>query len=175
MWLEQRAKVLTDFYLFLALLGLCCCAWAFSCGKLELLSHCRLLTAVAFLVAEHELQAHRLQQLWHVGSVVVLHGLQSTGSVLCVVLVVPQHVGSSQIRDQTHAAALACKFFTTEPPGKLSLPRTFFKIYFWLHWVFIVVRELSLGVVQGLLYLWCVGFSCCHGAQLPHGIFPTKD
>ena len=34
-------------YAFLAVLGLCCCAWAFS--------SCRLLTAEASLVAEHRL------------------------------------------------------------------------------------------------------------------------
>ena len=42
----------------------------------------RLLIAVASLVAEHGLQACMLQQLWHVGSVVVAHRLQSTGSVV---------------------------------------------------------------------------------------------
>ena len=46
------------FYLFLAVLGLCCCAWAFSsCGERGLLFvvvH-GLLIAVASLVAEHGL------------------------------------------------------------------------------------------------------------------------
>ena len=45
-------------YLFLAVLGLCCCAWAFSsCGKGELLFAAvhRLLIAVASLVVEHRL------------------------------------------------------------------------------------------------------------------------
>ena len=45
-------------YLFLAVLGLCCCAWAFSgCGEQGLLfvAVCRLLTVVASLVAEHRL------------------------------------------------------------------------------------------------------------------------
>ena len=44
--------------LFLAVLGLRCCAWAFSsCGKQGLLfvAVCGLLTAVASLVAEHGL------------------------------------------------------------------------------------------------------------------------
>ena len=43
-------------YLFLAALGLCCCAWAFSsCGERGLLSLAvhRFLIAVASLVAEH--------------------------------------------------------------------------------------------------------------------------
>ena len=46
------------FYIFLAVLGLCCCTWAFSsCGKRGLLfvAVCGLLTAVASLVAEHGL------------------------------------------------------------------------------------------------------------------------
>ena len=46
------------FYLFLAALGLCCCARAFSsCGERGLLFVVvsGLLIAVAFLVAEHEL------------------------------------------------------------------------------------------------------------------------
>ena len=55
-----------------------------SCGEWGLLFvelH-GLLIAVASLVAEHRLQAHGLQQLWHMGSVVVARGLQSTGSVV---------------------------------------------------------------------------------------------
>ena len=46
------------FYLFLAALDLCCCAWAFSsCGERGLLFVvvCRLLIAVASLVTEHRL------------------------------------------------------------------------------------------------------------------------
>ena len=74
-------------YLFLAALGLRCCVWAFStCGKQRLLFAvvCGLLIAVASLVVEHGLQARGLQQLWHAGSVVVAHRLQSTGSVVVV-------------------------------------------------------------------------------------------
>ena len=51
-------------YLFLAALGLCCCAWAFSsCGERGLLFIVvrRLLVAVASLVAEHGLYARGLQ------------------------------------------------------------------------------------------------------------------
>ena len=61
---------------FLAALGLCCCAWAFSsCVKRGLLFVAvhGLLIAVASLVVEHGLQAHRL-------SVVVARGLSSCGS-----------------------------------------------------------------------------------------------
>ena len=71
----------------MAALGLHCCARAFSsCGEWGLLFVAvrRLLIAVASLVVEHGLQARRLQQLWHVGSVVVARGLQSTGSVVVV-------------------------------------------------------------------------------------------
>ena len=75
---------LTFIYLFLTVLGIHCCVWAFSsCSEQGLLFVVvRRLIAVASLVAEHRLQARRLQQLWHVGSVVVAHGLQSTGSVV---------------------------------------------------------------------------------------------
>ena len=72
-------------YLFLAALGLRCCARAFSrCSKKGLLfvAERELLIAVTSLVTEHGLQAHGLQQLQHVGSVVVASGLQSTGSVV---------------------------------------------------------------------------------------------
>ena len=70
-------------YLFLAALGLCCCVLAFSsCSKRGLLFIvvCGLLIAVASLVAEHGLQAHGLQQLWHAGSVVVAHGLSCSAA-----------------------------------------------------------------------------------------------
>ena len=48
----------TFIYLFLAVLGLCCCAWAFSSGGergLLFVVVCGLLIAVAPLVAEHGL------------------------------------------------------------------------------------------------------------------------
>ena len=74
-------------YLFLAVLGLRCCARAFSsCGEQGLLfvAVSGLLTAVASLVVEHRLKAHRIQQFQHAGSVVVARGLQSAGSVVVV-------------------------------------------------------------------------------------------
>ena len=52
------------YFLFLAALGLCCCAQAFSsCGRWGLLFVAvhGLLIVVASLVAEHRLYAHRLQ------------------------------------------------------------------------------------------------------------------
>ena len=63
-------------YLFLAELGLRCCARAFSsCSERRLLfiSVCGPLIAVAFPVAEHRLQGTR-------ASVVVAHGLSRCGS-----------------------------------------------------------------------------------------------
>ena len=75
---------LKKIYLFLAVLGLCCCTRAFSsCGErgLRFVVVWGLLIAVASLV-EHGLQACGLQQLWHAGSVVVARGLQNTGSVI---------------------------------------------------------------------------------------------
>ena len=69
----------------MAVLGLRCCTQAFSScceqGLLFVVVH-GLLIAVASLVAEHGLQACGLQQLWHVGSVLVAHRLQSAGSVV---------------------------------------------------------------------------------------------
>ena len=75
---------LSIYILFLAVLGLRCCAQAFSsCGERGLLfvAVCRLLIEVASLAAEHGLQACGLQQLWHVGSVVVVCWLSC--SVAC--------------------------------------------------------------------------------------------
>ena len=66
-------KIIYLIYLFLAALGLRCYTQVFSsCGERGLLFIAvhGLLIAVASLVAEHG-----LQQLWHVGSVVVACGL----------------------------------------------------------------------------------------------------
>ena len=90
-------------YLFLAALGLCCCARAFSsCSKWGLLFvvvH-GLLIVVSSLVAEHGLYACRLQKLWHMG------------------LVAPWHVRSSRTRARTVSPALAGGFLTMVPPGQ---------------------------------------------------------
>ena len=72
-------------FIYLATLGLCCCAWAFSSrGEqgLHFVAERGLLIVVVSLVTEHRLQAHGLPQLWHVGSVVVACVLQSTDSVV---------------------------------------------------------------------------------------------
>ena len=57
--------------------------WAFySYGKWGLLfvAVCGLLIVVASLVVEHGLEACGLQELWHVGSVIVAFRLSSCGS-----------------------------------------------------------------------------------------------
>ena len=62
---------LNRFYLFIYLLAALGLPWL--CVGF---SSCRgLLIEAASLVAEHRLQALRLQLLWHAGSVVVAHGL----------------------------------------------------------------------------------------------------
>ena len=99
-------KFILFIYLFLAALGLCCCARAFSSCREQ--GYCSLRCAVfslrwLLLLAEHGLQVRGLQQLWHTGSVVVACGLQSAGSeVVEHRLSAPRHVGSSRTRARTH-------------------------------------------------------------------------
>ena len=70
----------------LATLGLHCYTWAFSsCGEGGLLSSCSVWAphrhlAVASLVAEHGLQACRLQQLQHTGSAAAVQGLSCSAT-----------------------------------------------------------------------------------------------
>ena len=64
-------------YLFVAALGLRCCARAFSsCGERGSLFGAARgpLTSDALPVADHGLRARGPQQLWHAGSAVVAHG-----------------------------------------------------------------------------------------------------
>ena len=71
--------------MFLAVLGLCCCVgFSLSCGKHGLCSSCseRPLIAVAALVAEHRLYACGLHQLRHMGSIVAVPQVWSTGSIV---------------------------------------------------------------------------------------------
>ena len=71
------------FFIFLAVLVfVAACRLFLSCGERGLLFVAvhGLLIAVASLAAEHGLQACRLQQLWHAGSVVVARGLSSCGA-----------------------------------------------------------------------------------------------
>ena len=79
-----------------------------------------LLIAVASLIAKHRLQACRLQQLWHTGSVVVAHGLQSADSAV-VVHGLSCSAACGIFLDQSSnpcPPALADRFLTSVPPGK---------------------------------------------------------
>ena len=90
------------FYFFLAVVGLCFCTQAFSsCSERGLLFLVfRILVAVASLVVEHRLQAHGLQQLQHVGSIVSAYGFSSAGFSSCgMYFIAPRHVRSSWNRD----------------------------------------------------------------------------
>ena len=109
---ENFRKSVLEIYLFLALVGLCCGACVV------------LLSVVTLLVAEHRLQACGLQQLQHIGLVVVAHRLQSVRSVVVVLqLITLWHVESSQSRDQTYVPCIARQILihwtTREAPGKL--------------------------------------------------------
>ena len=76
-----------NIYLFLAALGLCWWAWAYSSGGkwgLLFVAVHRLLIAVPSLVVEHRLQASRASVVAIHRLGVVAHGLQSWGSVLKV-------------------------------------------------------------------------------------------
>ena len=106
-------------YLFIWLpLGLHCCMRAFSsCGQQGLLFvvvHGPLV-AVASLVEEHGLQAHRLQQLWLAGSRAQAQELWRTG------LVALRHVRSSWTRDRTRVPCIGRQILnhcvTREVPG----------------------------------------------------------
>ena len=114
-------------YLFWAVLGLCCCARAFSsCGERGLLFLVvrGLLTAVVSLVAEHRLQARGLQQLWHVGSVIVARRLSSCGALALLLRSMWDLPGPGL---EPVSPALAGRFLTTASPGK-----SLFQLYFFL-------------------------------------------
>ena len=67
----------------------------------------RLVIVVASLVRGTGFRVRRLQSLWHVGSVGGIPGLRAQAQKLwCTGLVVPQHVGSFWIRDQTHVSCV---------------------------------------------------------------------
>ena len=117
-WAQLQTITKLFLYLFLAALGLRCCARAFCrCGEWGLLFvvvH-GLLIAVSSLVGEHRLQsmqasvdaAHGLSscstwayQLWHAGSRAQAQQLWHTG------LVAPWHVGSSRTRARTRVPCI---------------------------------------------------------------------
>ena len=134
----------TKLFFFLAMLGLRGYVQAFSScsewGLLFVAVH-GLPIVMGSLVAEHGLQAHGLQQLWHVGSVVVVHGFSSCGSRVQQLqlvgsraqaqqlwrtgLVAPQHVGSSWARDRTRVPCIGSRTLnhcaTREAPQSSSL------------------------------------------------------
>ena len=58
--------IIVSIYLFLAMLGLCCCL------GFSLVATCELLTVVSSLVKSLGYRVQRLQQLWHRGSTVVV-------------------------------------------------------------------------------------------------------
>ena len=111
--------------LFLAALGLHCCARAFSsCGEGGLLFVvvCGLLIAVASLVAEHGLQACKLQQLWHMGFSscglrALEHRLSSCGARAQLLRGMWDLPGPGL---EPVSPALAGGFLTPAPPGKPS-------------------------------------------------------
>ena len=114
-------------YLFLAVLGLRCCAQAFSsCGKRGLLFVAvrGLFSAVASLVAEHGLQAHGLSSC---GSRALERRLSSCGSraqLLRGMWDLPRP-GLEPV-----SLALADGFSTTAPPGKSQFLKYFNSLAF---------------------------------------------
>ena len=102
-------------YLFLAELGLCCRARAFSsCGKRGLLfiEVCGLLTAVVSLVAEHGLQARGLSSC---GLRALERRLSSCGARTQLLRDTWDLPGPGL---EPVSPALAGRFLTTAPPGK---------------------------------------------------------
>ena len=93
-----------SFKLYLAVLGLGCCAWVFSsCGEQGLLCSWSVVTS---LVVKHG--------LWSAGSAFVAHGLSCSAAYG---ILVP---GTGM---ETMPPALAGRFFTTGPPGKKEASR----------------------------------------------------
>ena len=94
--LNKEENYLFTINLFMAVLSLYGCMWAFSsCGGC--ISHC----GGSFCLGVWTLEP--------TGSIVVVNQLSC-----------PQHVGSSQSRDQTISPALVGRFWITGPPGKSS-------------------------------------------------------
>ena len=97
-----------DFIFILAVLCLCCCAWAFSsCGGrcYSLVVVLRLLIVVASLVAEQGSKAWWPLQLQYAGSVVVAHRLQRMGSaVVAHGLSCPMACGIFQSENRTYVS-----------------------------------------------------------------------
>ena len=105
----------------------------------SLVAVCRLLTAVASLVAERRLQVHGLQQLWLPGS------RAQAQQLWCVGLVAPQHVGSSRTRDRTRVFCIGRRILnhwtTREAPA--------FTLVFNTMWMFHLCPSAGLGWFLG--------------------------
>ena len=118
------------FIYLLAVLGLRCCAQAFSsCSEQRLLfiAVCGLLTAVASLVAEHGLQVHGLQLQWHMGSAAVARRLSSCGVWAQLLRGTWDIPGPG---NEPVSPTLAGRFSTTVPPGKSHYIIMIFNIAF---------------------------------------------
>ena len=101
-------------FLFLAVLGLCCCAQAlFSCSKWRLLlaAACGLLIVVAF-VAEHRLQARGLSSCGLWTPECRLNSCGAQAQPLCCMW------DPSGPEPEPVSPALAGRLLTTAPPGK---------------------------------------------------------
>ena len=85
------------------MVGLHCCYQAFSSCRewgYTLVFDVPAIYAVAFLAVEHRFQAHGLQQLQHVGSIVSAYGFSSAGfSSWGTYFIALRHVRSSWNRD----------------------------------------------------------------------------
>ena len=160
-------------YLFVAVLGLRCCTWAFStCGKRGLLfvAVYGLLIAVASLVGEHGLQALRLsscgawaQQLWLTGSRAQAQQLWHTG------LVVPRMWDPPRPGVKPTSPALAGGFLTTAPSWKsylLFFIKGFFFNFYFIYLFFGCVGSSLLH--RDFLQLWRAGAALHCGAWASH-------
>ena len=101
-------------YEFLAVLGPCCCAWAFSsCGERRLLSSCRELVSYCggFSCCKARALECGLWQLWRVN------------------LLVPWHVESSWTRGLTWVPCFADKFLTLDGQESLVLIILYYQFF----------------------------------------------
>ena len=104
----SNLSIYLSIYLFMAMLGLCCCVQAFSsCGEWGLL-----FVAVASVVAEHGLQARGLSSC---GSRALEHRLSSCGARAQLLHRMSDLPGPGL---EPVSPALAGGFLTTAPPAK---------------------------------------------------------